>query len=102
MTQAEFLAWEPPDDRRYEFDGFAAVAVHWGTNNHNLICQNLWDALRSRLRGTPCRCLGPDAGVETAGAAVRYPDALVTCMPVREDAKLIQGAVVIFEVISPV
>lgn len=50
-----------------------------GTAGHSIITQNLHAALRARLRGSPCRSLGPDAGVETVGTAVRYPDALVTC-----------------------
>ena len=88
MTQAEFFAWEPPDDLRYEFDGSAPVAMTIGTNNHNRICQNLWAALRARLLGGLCESLGPDAGVQTIRGAVRYPDALVTCTRQHGSARL--------------
>ena len=101
MTRAEFFAWVPPDDRRYEFDGFRPVAMTGGSINHNRISQNLWAALRARLRGTGCEALGPDAGLATIGAAVRYPDALVTCARVRGDQRLVPGVVVVFEVLSP-
>ena len=100
MTQAEFFAWDPPGDRRHEFDGFAPVPMTGGTRAHNRICQNLWAALRGRLRGGTCEVLGPDAGLATVGDAVRYPDALVTCTGGSLSARLIPDVVVVFEVVS--
>jgi len=101
MTPEEFFAWAQAQDIRYEFDGFEPVAMTGGTANHSQITQNILVALRSRLRGSDCRPLGPDAGVATVGGAVRYPDALVTCAKVRGDAQIIPGVVVVFEVLSP-
>ena len=75
MSREEFFAWAELQDARYEFDGFEPVAMVGGSLNHSQICQNLYAALRSRLRGTGCRLYGPDAGVATSGNAVRYPDA---------------------------
>ena len=100
-TQAEFFAWEPDDDRRYEFDGFQPVAMVGGTRNHARIGRNILSALGQRLRGGPCEPLGPDAGVETIRSAVRYPDALVTCTEGPGDARILPGVVVVFEVVSP-
>jgi Uma2 family endonuclease len=101
MTRDEFFDWAQTQDIRYEFDGFEPVAMTGGTANHSLITQNVLIALRTRLRGSSCRPLGPDAGVATAGGAVRYPDALVTCAQFRGDAQTIPGVVVVFEVLSP-
>lgn len=101
MTREEFFDWAQAQDIRYEFDGFEPVAMTGGTANHSQITQNILVALRTRLRGSDCRPLGPDAGVATVGSAVRYPDALVTCAKVRGDAQTIPGAVVVFEVLSP-
>jgi Uma2 family endonuclease len=101
MTREEFFPWAQAQDTRYEFDGFEPVAMTGGTANHNQITQNILVALRSRLRGGGCRPFGPDAGVATIGAAVRYPDALVTCARVPGDALTIPGVVVVFEVLSP-
>ncbi len=101
MTREEFFAWAQAQDIRYEFDGFEPVAMTGGTANHSQITQNILVALRSRLRTSDCRPLGPDAGVATVGGAVRYPDALVTCAKVRGDAQIIPGVVVVFEVLSP-
>jgi Putative restriction endonuclease len=87
-TREEFFAWAPSQEDRYEFDGFQPVAMTGGTLGHAAMIQNVHAALRARLRGKPGRSLGPDAGIETTGTAVRYPDALVTCSRFDRDALL--------------
>ena len=101
MTRDQFLHWMQTQEGRYEFDGFQPVAMTGGTRNHSQICQNIYLALGTRLRGTGCRVLGPDAGLATVGDAVRYPDALVTRTKSPGSALLIPGAVAVFEVLSP-
>jgi len=101
MTREEFFSWAQSQDVRYEFDGVEPVAMTGGTVDHNQISQNIQFALRTRLRGSACRPLGPDAGVATVGDTVRYPDALVTCAKVAGTAHLVPGVVVVFEVLSP-
>ena len=100
-TQEQFFSWAASQEGRYEFDGFQPVAMTGGTAGHSIIAQNVHAALRGRLRGSGCRSLGPDAGVETLGTAVRYPDALVTCSKFDREAMTIPGVVVVFEVLSP-
>ena len=100
-TQEEFFAWAGSQEGRYEFDGFQPVDMTGGTLDHSVITGNLHGALRSRLRGGPCRLPGPDAGVATVGNAVRYPDALVTCSPFDGKALTTPGVVVVFELVSP-
>jgi Uma2 family endonuclease len=101
MTQEEFFAWVPPDDLRYEFDGFRPVAMTGGTGNHGLISGNLMYQLKSRLRGTGCVPSGTDGpGVKTTGRKIRYPDAVVTCTKFGGRDRLIPSPVVIFEVLS--
>ncbi len=101
MTQAEFFDWADAREGRYEFDGFQPVAMVGGTRNHGRIAQNIYSALRTRLRGGPCEVLGQDAAVATVGDAVRYPDALVTCTGGPGTDRVIPGVVVVFEVLSP-
>ena len=101
MTRQQFFAWAEAQDVRHEFDGFQPVAMTGGTVNHSQITQNVHFALRTRLRGSGCRPLGPDAGVATVGDAVRYPDALVTCTRTPGTAHTVEGVVVVFEVLSP-
>jgi len=78
-TVETFLNWAAQQEERYEFDGLQPVAMTGSSGWHNRIAQNLYLALGSRLRGSPCSSYGPDLGVQTVGNAVRYPDALITC-----------------------
>jgi Uma2 family endonuclease len=100
MTLAEFLAWEERQELRYEFDGFAPVAMTGGTFAQAVIQLNLTTALRARLRGKPCRPVGSDLKILVAGR-IRYPDAFVVCSPVPNDARVVLDPVVVFEILSP-
>lgn len=102
MTQEEFFAWGENQEGRYEFDGIQPVGMVGGSMNHGLIADNIRFELKRRLRGGPCRPVGPDGGgVETIGGAVRYPEAAVTCSRFAGGARLIPNPVVVFEVLSP-
>jgi len=100
MTLAEFLAWEERQELRYEFDGFAPVALTGGTRAHDAIQVNLLTALGGRLRGGPCRAHGSNLKIEVAGR-IRYPDGFVTCgEPGAPGDTVERSPVVVFEVLS--
>jgi Uma2 family endonuclease len=99
MTLAEFLAWEERQDLRWEFDGFAPVAMTGGTFAHGLIAANIIREIGNRLAGSPCRVVGDEVKVQAAWS-VRYPDAFVVCSPVDPRATLVHDPVVVFEVLS--
>ena len=101
MTREAFFDWAEAQNERFEFDGFRPVAMTGGNRIHSQICQNIYFALRNRLKGRSCQTLGPDAGVATIGDAVRYPDALVTCTKGPDTDRVIPSPVVVFEVLSP-
>lgn len=101
MSRDEFLDWADAQTIRHEFDGFAPVAMTGGTLDHGRISQNIYAALRARLKGRGGDVLGPDAGVATIGEAVRYPDALVSCVKGPGTDRLAPGVVVVFEVLGP-
>lgn len=101
MSREDFLIWAEGQEGRYEFDGFAPVAMVGGTNNHGIITGNINGQLYLRLRGTPCRPMTADGGgVATVGNAVRYPDATVTCSRPVGTERLLPDPVVVFEVLS--
>jgi Uma2 family endonuclease len=100
MTLAEFLDWEERQEFKYEFDGFAPVAMVGGTQEHNGISINLTGMLRERLRGKPCRPYGSDMKVEVAGS-LRYPDAIVVSREYPRGTTVFPDPVAVFEVISP-
>ncbi len=101
MTREQFFLWAEAQEARYEFDGFAPVAMGGGTNKHSRIVQNIYFALRLRLQGQGCEPFGPDAGLATVGDAVRYPDTMITCSKVPDDERVVPGVIVVFEVLSP-
>ena len=99
MTPEEFLAWEAKQELKWEFDGFQPVAMVDATLAHVAIQGNTITALTVRLRGKPCRPYGSDTKVQI-GAEYRYPDALVSCVPIILGATMATDPVVIFEVLS--
>jgi Uma2 family endonuclease len=100
MTLAEFLEWEERQPVRYEFDGVRPVGMTGGTVRHADIQANIAVALRTRLRGKPCRFYGSDLKFQVAGGHIRYPDGMVVCSPVDPNATVVSDPVVVFEVLS--
>ncbi len=99
MTVEEFLDWENQQELKYEFDGFAPVAMTGGTAAHSRMLGNLAVSMITRLRGKPCEFHGSELKLLMAHT-VRYPDGLVTCTPPANKATSIADPVVVFEVLS--
>jgi Uma2 family endonuclease len=100
MTLKTFLDWEERQERPWEFDGFAPVAMVGVTAEHAAIQVKLLSALDRRLSGSPCRVFGSDLKILVAGS-VRYPDAFVVCSPVPRGTQIITDPVAVFEILSP-
>lgn len=99
MSVEEFLAWENRQEERWEFDGFEPRAMVGGSSAHNQISGALEFALRQRLAG---RCLVYRETMRLRlEHTARYPDLMVVCTPVPNDAQEITDAVVVIEVLSP-
>jgi Uma2 family endonuclease len=101
MTQAEFFGWAETQNERYEFDGFQPVGMTGGSRTHARIGGNIFGELRERLRGSACEPFNGDAGIQTIGEAVRYPDCVVSCAPDHDRDRLVSTPVIVFEVVSP-
>jgi Uma2 family endonuclease len=99
MTVEEFLAWEEGQELRWEFDGFAPVAMTGGTRGHSAIQRNISIAVGTRLRGTPCDVFTSDLRIQVAGS-IRYPGAFVVCTPGSRVSTVVTDPVVVFEVLS--
>ena len=100
MILDEFLAWEHSQELRWEFDGFAPVAMTGGTAEHSAMQRNLAIEVGGRLRGKRCQFYTADLKVLVAGS-IRYPDAFVACTPLPVGTLVVTNPVVIFEVLSP-
>lgn len=93
-----FLAWLERQDERYELAGGRLVLMAGGSAAHNDIQVNLLTALRTRLRGGPCRPNGPDLLLKLDDRTGRFPDASVTCGERGE--RFVTDPVVLFEILS--
>ncbi len=94
----EFLAWEERQELRYEFDGVRAIAMVGGTSAHERIALNIAFALQHRLR-PGCHAYVNGMKLRLADS-IRYPDVMVVCTRVDNDATLVTDPVVVFEVLS--
>ena len=99
MTLEEFLTWEEQKELRYEFDGVQPLAMTGGTYEHDAIQVNLIRALANRLAGKTCRTHGNSIKINVMGS-IRYPDAFVTCSPIKRGSLVLYDPVVIFEVLG--
>lgn len=63
MSPQEYLEWEESQDIKYEYINGEVFAMTGGTIPHTSIALNLASALKSHLRGSPCRAFMADAKV---------------------------------------
>lgn len=99
MSMDEFLDWELRQPDRWEFDGFEPQAMVGATSRHHRIVAALSGALRDALRG---RCLVYSETMKFRLAhAYRYPDVMIVCSPVPDDAVSVADPSVVIEVLSP-
>ena len=103
-TVREFLAMDFGEAKAELVDGQIQMTAG-GSPRHSAIAANLIAALKTRLRGSPCRPYGSDLAMRTGESSIRYPDVSVYC---RDDAtaapadeKLLGDPRVVFEVLSP-
>jgi Uma2 family endonuclease len=64
MTAAEYLAWEPTQEERYEYWDGEVVAMSGGTRNHNRISGNFFRLLDEALLDRACEVYIADVKVQ--------------------------------------
>ncbi len=106
LDEAEYLALEARSPVRHEYITGEIFAMTDAGIRHNIIAGNLYTALRTHLRGTPCRALME--GVKLYLKKERsyfYPDVMVTCesrlLELDAETQLVDSPVLIVEVLSP-
>ena len=95
-----FLRWESRQRLRYELVGGAVRAMTGGTVGHNLLAGRVMAALMRQLR-PGCSAHQSDLKVVSPAGMVTYPDVLVRCGPIDEDATEVGDPLLIVEVLSP-
>jgi Uma2 family endonuclease len=78
----DFMLWEAEQSERHEYLNGEIFAMTGARDTHNTIALNIASALRSALRGSPCRAFIADMKLRiNAANASFYPDVMVTCDP---------------------
>lgn len=98
-TVHDFLEWEAQQPERHEFIDGRILAMVGGSAAHATIRDTITGALRTRLRGKPCRAFSEGLKVVT-DVASHYPDVVVTCIPVQPTDDQIGEPAVVIEVFS--
>lgn len=98
-----YLAWEAEQPYKNEYLAGEIFAMSGASDAHVTISLNLATALRTQLRGTPCRVFMLDMKLRIAASnAYFYPDAFVTCDQDDRNRPLQKNsAVLVAEVLSP-
>jgi Uma2 family endonuclease len=99
-TLAEFLTWEEQQPERYERVGGVIRMMTGGTVAHNRIIRNCARALETRLLGSDCEVFTSDIKVVAPEEDVMYPDVVVVCGAIADEATRLETPVVVVEVLS--
>ncbi len=105
MTAAEYFTWEADQTGRHDYYHGEVFAMAGASDDHNTAAGNAFVALKSHLRGTPCRVFMSDMRLELAeNSHYSYPDVFVTCDPrdaAPDASHLKKYPKLVVEVISP-
>ncbi len=96
-----FIAWESRQKARYELIDGVVRMMTGGTFAHSRIAANIVSGLHRRLAGSSCSAHGSDLKLRSPIGSVIYPDALVHCGSVADDATEIDDPTLVAEVLSP-
>ncbi len=103
MTVSEFLAWDARQPIRHEFVRGEIFAMAGADERHVTLSLNVAMALRTHLRGTPCRTFITDMKLRVEAAdCFFYPDVMVCCSAADATDPLIKREPsLVVEVLSP-
>ncbi len=82
ITPEEYVEGEKVSDIRHEYIDGQVFAMAGESRDHNMVCGNIYMALRSQLRGSPCRVFMENvkARIKTRTSdCYYYPDIQVGC-----------------------
>ena len=106
LDESEYLTLEARSPVRHEYVAGEIFAMTGASIRHNIIAGNLYTALRTHLRGSPCRALME--GVKLYLKKERsyfYPDVMVTCesrlLELDAQMQIVDSPTLIVEVLSP-
>jgi Uma2 family endonuclease len=105
MSESEYLAFERVNETKHEFVDGEVFAMTGASENHNLICLNLFRVLGNQLLEGPCKVYPSDMRVKVEATRLyTYPDVSVVCDDPQfadNEFDTLLNPLVIIEVLSP-
>lgn len=106
LSEADYLAGERASRSKHEYVAGEAFAMAEASKAHGTLAGNIFIALRTHLRGSPCRTFIADMKLRVAQAdAYYYPDVLVTCaerdLAGDAPADYVEAPKLVVEILSP-
>ncbi|MDP3071745.1 MAG: Uma2 family endonuclease [Opitutaceae bacterium] len=104
ISVEEYLALEETGEVRHEYVGGSIHAMSGASEPHNTITGNIFAALRTKLRGGPCRVYIETFKLRLAIARediFYYPDVVVSCHPTGITRQYLHLPTLVVEVLSP-
>lgn len=99
FSEEQYLASELQGSIRHEFVEGEVFAMVGASSAHNFISLNIASELRTHLKGKPCHPYINDMKVRIDGNFY-YPDVLVDCSEISNDAYFVETPILIIEVLS--
>lgn len=99
ITEQQYLQGELQSQIKHEFVQGEVFAMVGASSAHNWISLNVASTLRTHLKGKPCRPYMNDMKVRIA-ENFYYPDVLVDCSDIANDAYFVETPILIVEVMS--
>jgi Uma2 family endonuclease len=101
LSVEEYLRREERARVRHEYVAGHVYAMTGATIRHNKIVRNMVTALHAAAGGGPCQVFVNDVKVRIGDERFYYPDVVVACAPVDDDAVYVTDPCLIVEVTSP-
>lgn len=100
MSAEEYLRREERAQVKHEYVAGHVYAMTGATMRHNRIVRNVFAALHSAAGAGPCEVTVNDIKVNVQNDTFYYPDVVVTCTPVDDEALYVHEPCLIVEVTS--
>ncbi len=100
LSVERYLQEEADWPTRREYVDGQVYDMAGASNAHNLLAGNLFVALSNQLADQPCITYQSDMKVKVSESTYYYPDLLVTCEGLEDDAYICESPVLIVEVLS--
>src|SRR5271154_51233 len=99
FEEPDYLSWEEKQKTKFELHHRFVMAFAGGTAAHDTVANNIRAALK-RLFPPPCRMFGSDVKLRVSAETFFYPDAMVVCNPVDDNAIYLEAPRIVVEVLS--